>query len=67
MSRSVTLLAVVVWFMLMTIRPAHAYLDPSNGSMLLQAVLGGLAGLTALLKVVWESIRSRVRRASTEP
>ena len=30
-----------------------AYLDPSAGSMMLQIILGGLAGLAIALKLFW--------------
>lgn len=35
-------------------RAAHAYLDPGSGSMFLQLVLGGMAGLAVLLKLYWQ-------------
>jgi hypothetical protein len=35
------------------VAPAHAYLDPGNGSMLLQLLVGGLAGLLVMGKVLW--------------
>lgn len=35
---------------------AHAYLDPGAGSMLLQILLGGLAGLGVLWKLYWHRI-----------
>lgn len=33
--------------------PAHAYLDPASGSMFLQLILGGLAGVAVLGKLYW--------------
>ena len=38
--------------------PAHAYLDPGTGSMFLQLLLGGLAGLAVLLKLYWQRLLS---------
>lgn len=35
---------------------ARAYLDPGAGSMLLQILLGGLAGLGVLWKLYWHRI-----------
>jgi hypothetical protein len=32
---------------------AHAYLDPASGSILLQVVLGGIAGAGLLVKLYW--------------
>jgi len=37
---------------------AYAYLDPGTGSMLLQLLLGGLAGLAVILKLFWHRIIS---------
>jgi hypothetical protein len=33
--------------------PAHAYLDPGTGSMILQVLLGGAAGLALAGKLYW--------------
>lgn len=33
-----------------------AYLDPGAGSLLLQALLGGLAGLIVILKLYWRRL-----------
>ena len=38
---------------------AHAYLDPGNGSMLLQLLLGGFAGLGVGIRVMWQRYRGR--------
>lgn len=34
-----------------------AYLDPGTGSMLLQAIVGGSAGLYVLARHIWRSFR----------
>ena len=36
-----------------------AYLDAGTGSLLLQALMGGFAGLIVLSKVAWQSLFSR--------
>ena len=38
-------------------QPAFAYLDPGTGSILLQVVLGGTAGLGLIAKLYWGRIR----------
>ena len=43
-------------------RSAHAYLDPGAGSMILQLVLGGLAGLAVGLRLVWRRLAGRFSR-----
>ena len=36
-----------------------AYLDAGTGSMLLQALVGGFAGLTVLSKMAWDALVRR--------
>ena len=38
-------------------RPAYAYLDPGTGSMLLQIILGGAAGVLLVLKLYWHRLK----------
>lgn len=37
---------------------AHAYLDPGTGSMILQVLLGGVAGIALAGKLYWHRLRS---------
>lgn len=41
--------------------PAHAYLDPGTGSILLQMILGGVAGAAVVLKLYWRRFVSFFR------
>lgn len=34
-----------------------AYLDPASGSLLLQLILGGVAGVALVLKLFWHRIQ----------
>ncbi|MGE0820860.1 MAG: hypothetical protein AB7G75_00340 [Candidatus Binatia bacterium] len=45
---------------------AEAYLDPGNGSMLLQLLLGGFAGLSVLLKLYWHQLLTTLGLAKKE-
>jgi len=36
--------------------PAMAYIDPGSGSMLLQIILGGVAGLFVIFKLYWHRL-----------
>ncbi len=36
--------------------PAHAYLDPGSGSMILQVIAGGVAGAVVAFKMFWHRI-----------
>jgi hypothetical protein len=51
-----------VALLLLLANPAHAYIDPTTGSMVLQLVLGGLAGLGIALRVMWRRITAPRRR-----
>ena len=49
--RRVLLLALVVCLSITS--PAHAYLDPGTGSMLLSAIIGVAAAVGLALKLFW--------------
>jgi len=52
-----TRLAVVLVVGLVFARPAFAYVDPNASSVLLQLVLGGVAGLGIAFRLFWGQIR----------
>ncbi len=37
--------------------PAHAYMDPGTGSMILQILLGGVAGVLVVGRLYWHRIK----------
>ena len=43
-------------------KEALAYLDPGSGSMMLQLLLGGIAGVAVILKLYWNSFAGLFRR-----
>ena len=47
---------------------ASAYLDPGSGSMMLQLLFGGIAGVVVILKLYWNSFVNlfRHRRGQKE-
>jgi hypothetical protein len=55
---------LVLLLLLVTPAPARAYLDPGSGSMMVQVILGGLAGLAVLIKMFWRRIIGRFKRDS---
>lgn len=59
------LAALVVIITLMV--PAYAYLDASGGSILIQALFAGVAGLCALVKVYWHKLKNLLRRLVGKP
>jgi hypothetical protein len=46
-------LAMVMMAVGISTSPAHAYLDPGTGSIILQILLGGFAGLALAIKLYW--------------
>ena len=47
--------------------PAHAYLDPGTGSMMLQALLGAIAASSVIGGLYWQKIKSFFSRAKDNP
>ena len=45
--------ALLVWS-----QPVYAYIDHGTGSMLLQGLLAGVAGLVVVLKLYWYKIKN---------
>ncbi|MGH6865218.1 MAG: hypothetical protein ACREDO_03360 [Methyloceanibacter sp.] len=44
----------------MTTSSAHAYLDPGTGSIILQVLLGGVAGVALAGKLYWHKFLSLI-------
>ena len=45
---------------------AYAYLDPGTGSMILQVLLGGLAGAALVGRMYWHKLTSLFHRARVD-
>ena len=53
-----TTLFVLVFFNALRLdTPAYAYLDPGTGSMLIQLLLGGFAGVLVVGKLYWHRLK----------
>jgi hypothetical protein len=64
MHKNKTLFLVLVFFGVSNLAvPAHAYLDAGTGSMLLQLILGGVAGLVVIMKLYWQKFRSFFKKS----
>lgn len=64
--RRTTTIAAAGLLVVLTAAPAHAYLDPGSGSMLLQLILGGVAGFVVLVKLYWQKLKALVGLGRTE-
>jgi hypothetical protein len=60
---SILIALYLVWI---TEIPVDAYLDPGSGSMLVQLLLGGVAGAAVIMKLGWQRFRDMFR-SSTPP
>jgi hypothetical protein len=58
MTRVFTPALLICWCVLFAERPVLAYLDPGSGSMLLQVLLGGVAGVAVIAKLYWGRLLS---------
>ena len=59
-------LAVVALLIGATTSPAYAYLDPGTGSIILQVLLGGVAGLALAGKFYWHKLLRLVGRRKVD-
>lgn len=58
MARHRKSLLVALIVVLIVPHTAHAYLDPASGSMILQAVIGGVAAAALAVKYYWRRIQA---------
>jgi hypothetical protein len=64
MVRTRVLVGTTIALTLIMTQPAWAYLDPSAGSMMLQLLLGGIAGAAVALKLFWGKLLSLFGRTA---
>ncbi len=57
-TRPLTLALVSVSALLAVPEATYAYLDPASGSMILQAVIGGVAAAAIAFKYYWRRVAS---------
>lgn len=50
------LASFIILIFLSTTTTAHAYLDPGTGSLILQALIAGIAAALAAVKIFWLKI-----------
>jgi len=55
-------IATLLILSVLTTLPAHAYLDPGTGSMLLQMLIAGIVGALFTLKMYWYKTKRFVLR-----
>jgi hypothetical protein len=58
--------AVILLLVLAAEVRVDAYLDPGSGSMLVQLLLGGVAGAAVIMKLGWERFKGVFRSSKTK-
>ena len=59
-------IVLVVYFVWMSQAQVDAYLDPGSGSMLVQLLLGGVAGAAVIMKLGWERFKDIFRSSGAK-
>lgn len=59
-------LLLVLYFVWVSETRVDAYLDPGSGSMLVQLLLGGVAGAAVIMKLGWERFKDMFRSSSAK-
>jgi hypothetical protein len=55
-----------LYFVCMSETQVDAYLDPGSGSMLVQLLLGGVAGAAVIVKLGWDRFKDIFRSSKTK-
>lgn len=63
--RTVSVLTVAGFVVILLTPDAYAYIDPATGSYILQILLAGLLGALFTVKVFWRNIKSVFARLLT--
>jgi hypothetical protein len=58
---------LIAYFVWASETRVDAYLDPGSGSMLVQVLLGGVAGAAVVMKLGWERFKDVFRSSKTKP
>lgn len=66
MKSLVDLAIVLIATILVSIRPAYAYLDPGTGSLILQGIIGTIAAAGFFLRSYLHKFWTMIRGKSTE-
>ena len=57
---------VIFFFVSFAAGPAHAYVDPGTGTIILQMIIGGVAGALFALKLYWVRVKGFFERFSAK-
>ena len=57
-----SLLPLLLFLIVCLAPPAHAYIDPTAGGFLLQALLAGTAGVAVVFRLYWKRVVAFFRK-----
>lgn len=58
LKRIIGLVGLTIFAFVLFTRDAHAYIDTSTGSYIIQILLAGLMGIMLTLKVFWKQVKA---------
>jgi hypothetical protein len=64
---SIAFICLVVLLVWASEARVDAYLDPGSGSMLVQLLLGGVAGVAVIARLGWQRFRDLFRPRESKP
>jgi hypothetical protein len=66
--RLITAITITWIALFVSATPAFAYIDPGSGGMMMQLLLGGVAGVAVLVRLYWQRFTTfiGVRKAGAE-
>ena len=56
---------VIIALLIITVAPAHAYIDAGSGSYVLQMAMAGILALAFTIKLAWQKIRTSITNLFT--
>ena len=60
MNRLFFIPALAIWSVFLT-TPAHAYVDPGTGSMVVQMIIGGVVAAAFMIKTYYYQLKAKLR------
>jgi hypothetical protein len=64
---SIAFICLVLLLVCVSEARVDAYLDPGSGSMLVQLLLGGVAGVAVIARLGWQRFRDLFRPRESKP
>jgi len=57
--RNLVIFGILTFFFSIKVFDAYAYVDPGTGSIIIQVIIGALAGAAITLKIYWYKIKAK--------